>query len=417
MAGNIAEPHVWKKADFARRLCRVLDTARYIVELFGENGINYPKKGDKIQPEKIVGETAHLIFASSALKACDGVEKRLNSLAMLLAPHARNQKTLLNICLHPSFALDYAQPHLCLTAAGYPDEKFDALLCQVADERLLRGHERTPHRALEQEWIKGLGGKWQPQTNGLLGYTAFANEMDLLHTTTNDVYAFTHALLYASGNGTNDLKRLETESINFKAEAMLAKCLDEENYDLAGELVLTWPLLELPWSATAVFALRVLTGVEDEAGLLPSPSIDLDVLDRLAGEEKKEHLYAATYHTVYVMGLVCSAILKQTELPPYRLQSNESLRGATPHLLPFLKGEDCQPHWLAFLHRLDPDEQDALAPFLLQVAILRNVRRKNYNTVYQLLKTGYELCLANNPLMYQASILLERLNLLSIAFQ
>src|SRR3569833_1855631 len=101
--------------------------------------------------------------------------------------------------------------------------------------------------------------------------------VDLLHGTREDLNAFTHALMYATCfNSAPWGINIESFEILDEAEAMLARCLDEQDYDLAGELLLAWPLTGSDWSALATFAFNVLLRVEDEASFLPSPATCLD---------------------------------------------------------------------------------------------------------------------------------------------
>ena len=42
-------------------------------------------------------------------------------------------------------------------------------------------------------------------------------------------------------------------------------------FDLAAELLWTWPMLGLPWSAAAIFCFALLAEVQDSHGFLPGP--------------------------------------------------------------------------------------------------------------------------------------------------
>jgi hypothetical protein len=69
--------------------------------------------------------------------------------------------------------------------------------------------------------------------------------------------------------------------------------------------------------------------------------------------------------------------------------------------------------WISIYHSLREEEQDSLAPFLFQVALLRATRNKEYNRLYQLLTIGDEFGLTNNAIARKAAELLERLQLFS----
>ena len=87
------------------------------------------------------------------------------------------------------------------------------------------------------------------------------------------------------------------KEILLDAEAALSRCLDHQDYDLAGEVLLAWPLTGRSWGAIGAFGFRVLAHVEDQAGFLPSSSTRIDRLNRLHGEDRAKYLLATAYHT------------------------------------------------------------------------------------------------------------------------
>jgi hypothetical protein len=80
--------------------------------------------------------------------------EQLEYVAELLVPHARSERIQLEVCTHPAIAWDYAQAHVLLSRLGYQDPSFDALLVRSLKAQACGGRERTPHRILEQEWIR-----------------------------------------------------------------------------------------------------------------------------------------------------------------------------------------------------------------------------------------------------------------------
>jgi hypothetical protein len=194
-------------------------------------------------------------------------------LAGLLIPHARSERIRIGICRQPSLALDYAQAHACLRRMGYPDAEFDGLLRAAAASQCYGSRERPPHRVLEQRWIAAMCG--------LLGSRRFAaaparesavgRPLDVLFGSREEGYAFTHAVIYLADDCMGSVRLPRTRAELFAdADALLVGCLDDQDYDLAGEVLLTWPLLRGHWTATAAFAFHTLAAVEDEASFLPS---------------------------------------------------------------------------------------------------------------------------------------------------
>lgn len=408
------EKQTWENSDLIRRLCSVLDIAKLTVEHLAAEGFSHPDDSDnKIQPEKIIGETAYLMLSASYLATNTNIKYKLHELAAILIPYARNDKTLVNICLHPALAFDYAYAHICLTKLGYPDHKFEALLAATLTASCHNGHERTPYRMIEQAWIKKIWNKGYKSVDKITSYTLVANPIDLINGTRDDMYAFTHALVYVSDlyNGAAILPRA-TEAILDEADVMLAKCMDEQDYDLTGELLLSWPYVNHCWSATSIFAFNVIADIEDTCGFLPSPTIQNNIPPSVENVNRKKYLYASAYHTIYVMGLLCSAILRYNRNPPKRISKTDMKPGSAEKILPFLINNG-NPHWMPIFGRLSVHEQDAIAPFLFNIAIFRNIRYEEYGKVYEILKTGHKLGITNTALASQTAQFLERINELS----
>jgi hypothetical protein len=400
------------------RVLHALSFAKETLRLLAQQGYDDPDTlQDKIPPEKVIGETAFLLYAAS-LVGNAAIKGKVSEIAQILMPHARSKKILLGICLYPALAIEYAQAHVFLTRIGFPDNRFDKMLDKSIGAQSHFGRERPPHRMLEQEWVKRIwagncesAGK---RISDMIANSALSCPVDLLHGTREDLYAFTHALMYATCFNTFPWKiGNKRELILENAEAMLARCVDDQDYDLAGELLLTWPLTRSAWSPLAVFAFRVLMRVEDEAGFLPSPATRIDTLQKLEGEKKKKYLHATAYHTVYVMGLLCSASLRSGMSSPSNISSKKFIPEIPEKIIEFLTTGNPAPHWLTDFNRLDKAEQGTLAHLLLNIALYRNIQQKQYATVFELVQIAYENKIGSHALVTQAAELLDRLSLLA----
>jgi hypothetical protein len=237
--------------------------------------------------------------------------------------------------------------------------------------------------------------------------------LDALTATPDDVYAFTHTLMYETDLGTRQVELPRPRvGIETEAEAALAWCLDEQDYDLAGEVLLTWPLLGWSWSSSAAFGFRCLTRVEDEAGFLPSPTISLARLRQLDGTDRSRYALAMTYHTVYVMGLLCALTLRSDQPVPAKPTGAPHCRGAAEALLAASATGLDGRHWQSTLEELSPSQRDSIAPLLLTIYLRRAVRRRNLKEVQELLRVAAPHGLLQTPAARQALDLLERTSLL-----
>jgi len=237
--------------------------------------------------------------------------------------------------------------------------------------------------------------------------------MDPLNGSRDDIYGFTHALMYVTDFNIRPrpLPR-ERAAILAEAEVALARRPDEQDYDLAGEVLLAWPLSGRSWSAAASFGFRLLARVEDEAGFLPAPSTRLERLNSLQGSERSAYLLATAYHTVYVTGLLSAVALQPGRTPPAGIPGNVK-SGSARHILQFLKPDDRSAHWRDEFDRLTGGERDALAGLLLKIALRRRTLQRGFGAIHQLLEMAYAVGLADTPAASQAAELLERLSAVS----
>jgi hypothetical protein len=321
---------------------------------------------------------------------------------------------LLGACLQPALALDYAQAHVCLTRLGYQDPGFDALLLQTVNSQAFMGRERTPHRMLEQQWFLEIwddsdtGSGKRPRSMAMKSVLNLP--VDLLSGSREDIYAFTHALMYVTRFNIYP-RRLPRQrgAILAEAEAMLARCLDEQDYDLGGEVLLAWPLTGKSWSAAAAFAFRVLTRVEDIAGFLPTPSTRIERSNKMQPDDRKHYLLATAYHTAYVMGILCATALQPGRTPPLNIPTRGATSGAASLVLQYLGDDGKTTHWQEEIKTLTDLESDAIAGFLLNVAFRRQIAQRDFGNLRKLLEIGNTLNLTNTPASSQAAEMLERL--------
>ncbi|HEX9484141.1 MAG TPA: hypothetical protein VF929_06150 [Gemmatimonadaceae bacterium] len=402
-----------------RRLCHALEIAERAIERLADHGYDDAEDaGKKLRPEKLISETAFLLYAASRVPPERKLTQRIARVCERLLPHVRSERMRLGLCLEPALAWDYAHAHVCLRELGHTDHAFDALLRRSLRAQASTGRERPPHRVLEQEWLAAI---WRGPTRGngnRLSRATLASTlnrpMDLLSGSKEDAYAFTHALMYVANFNRHPGRLPRARHVILaEAEAALGRCLDEEDYDLGGEVLLAWPLTGKDWSPASAFGFAVLARVEDEAGFLPSPSTRIDRLARLEGSERTDYLLATAYHTAYVMGLLCAAALLPGRSLPSMIGAKRNVRGCASAILELMADDEHRPHWCDDLERLGDRGRDAIAGLLLGIALRRKVAQRDFDAVYELLKRGFALGLTDMPVSSQAAELLERLAVLA----
>ena len=367
---------------------------------------------DKLEapPDKVIAETGMFLRAAMAVPhtlAPDVVE-HARGLAARLCVHARQPRVAVGMALNPTLAYDYGAAHLVLSRAGFPDSRFDALLTEVGADPLCRAKERLPHRELEQAWLAWMAGGAAPGLE-LLSATALVRGVNPLTGTRDDLYALTHALLYATDFGNHPLDpALPTEGVLPLVRSLLARTLDEDDFDLAGELLLTWPFLKAPWDASAGLALQVLWDVERRVGILPSLSIDHAEFESLPEGSRSHYLTAVSYHTAFVMGLLCAVLLQHGSFPEAAASGPSTHSQITEGLLAALLAQKKPPQWLTFVMGRPEAERAGYLPFILDVALWRAVRRLDFAGVRELLQHSLEAALEVSPMVTQAAGMLSR---------
>ena len=392
--------------DLVERVFHTLEIAKRVVHMLLDGAPTIDLAALEAPQDKVLAETALLLRAVATIprEVAPGLVDSVRQLAVILRPHASSLRVQAGIALHPSLARDYALAHQCLSAIGYPDATLEYLLQKAIASTNAHGRERLPHRELEQRSIDQMtDSRMHPAS---IASTALAQGVDVLTGSRDDLYALTHAVIHATDLGSREagLPR-SISTVCHEAESILAGTLDDDDFDLAGEVLMLWPMLRAPWSSTALFGVTALCTLEDEVGLLPSLAIDGRSLSAQSGRARSESALAMSYHTAYVMGLLCASLLRwgatldrHSELRrPRLLQTALLALGELPR----------QPQWADQFGRLPINDREGLAPFVLDVALRRAVRCFQFGIVQRLvlaaLDDGVCTCAVT-----QASGLLDR---------
>ena len=393
-----------------KRLGLAFRIARRAIQFLGADGFNGADLPEgNFAAEKPLAETAMLLYVASRERSDPSVREVFDELVQDLIPYARSKRMGWDVLRYPSVCLQLATPHILLDALGSPDSQFDDLLARTEAASASRGHEVVPYRELEIIWLRSLWRKEIPgrELEETACKTALGNPIDLLNGGRDDAYAHTHALMYYTdfGNWRKPLPR-PAEEILGESAAVLARALIIEDYDLAAEALMAWPLTSSVWSSAAAFGFRVVASLEDKVGFLPAgPSASKRLLE-LAGDEKTKYALASSYHTAYVMGMLCAVSLKPGMASPFEI--------AGPRFpVTLIEGLQAFPktgaHWEQVFESLSPNEQAALGPFLLDVAMIQSNRKGEFARMASLLDTASQNGMADTTLCAQSAELLSRM--------
>lgn len=403
--------------DLLKRADRSLDFAEAAISLVQTDDPGIDLRACEAPPDKIIAETAMLLRAVSAIPPAigGGVTLRAKDLIQRLLPYARHRRIEVSIALFPALTLDYAAAHLVLSQAGYPNEDFDGTVAIALKSSVATARERLPHRELEQMWLASFLGQRQ-QSKDILSRTNLLQGVDAITGSRDDIYAFTHSLMYATDFGNiSPASDWPVDKMLSLAESLLIAVLDDDDFDIAGELLLTWPFLGIGLNKSATLAFAMLSHIEDEVGVLPSLALDRNEYERQSGASKKHYVVATSYHTAYVMGLLCSTLLrcKQAQQTQTGDQADDQVdvdrETVSRAILDELVSTPTLPQWLRYFCKLPEKSHSVHVSFLLQAALRRAVRRTDFAQARDLLRSAYEMNLSSSAICLQAAEMMNRL--------
>lgn len=267
---------------------------------------------------KFAMETGLLLYATSGCAGLpDSTRKIAKSIAAELAPVARSDEIVRRALYTPSLAAELAAAHACLAQVGLPDDSFQRRISVLVAADGTRSYERLPWKELELSWIhRMLGAAPVANVAAAIPLTLFARGLDVLSGTREELCCFTHAVIYLSDLG-RSVPQLPgaAPDIIAEADAALARCMADLDFDLAAELLLTWPYLRANWSPIARAALNDMISMVEASGILPSATFVPYEWAKLPPAGRKRYFLRESYHTAYVWGFLMLATLQPWAAP------------------------------------------------------------------------------------------------------
>jgi len=408
----------WRRDDLVQRLhralalaSRTLDAAQARDERATDDAL--PASVRPLVLAKVVAEAGILLRCAARASAEDGaLAKAVDALASQLASLARGEPVLVRLCCEPACAIEHATAHLYLADIGYRDDAFGRFLQEILDGERAGGAERLPNHVLEHHWLEQIrsgAAATQPIDAALLAATCVGAPLDVLGASTLDLYAFTHVILYATDMGRRGAPwPRPVDEIAAEAEAALGAALDADNFDLAAELLWTWPMLGLPWSPAANFAFQVLAAAQDVHGFLPGPQYA-----DLAPAQRDDGVLRTSYHANIVLGILCAVALLPGRAPAQAIPVAPLDAPPVDGLLRLLAPSSRSPRWLAMQAALEPSRRAALAPLMLGIVLRRAAAAHDIERVRSGLQAALEGDWADGPVVGQALALLRRVTALA----
>jgi hypothetical protein len=294
----------------------------------------------------------------------------------------------------------YALAHFALVELGIPDEAFDRVARLALASSVRNANERVPYRMLDAAWTRHLAFGAAELDHPAIDLSPLGAGVDLLEASTNDAYAFTHALPYATDFGRLPLpERLDRGALLGVAEAIAVKALDEDDLDLLAEVLMAPAILRLAWTPTLSFAWAVLDRVWTEFGFVPGPGLPPPGDDETRVQRVRRVL-GTMYHTTFAAGLCCATLAACEAVPPATVDEPPGRRAA-----PAGRGTAWRINWDASSERV----RESLDFLRLGFSMRRALDAFDFVGIRELLRDAAALDLLEHPLFFQALELLERI--------
>lgn len=350
---------------------------------------------------KAGGELAMLLrLAKRALPAGEDA-REIHELARDLAPHARAPHVYRSLLMRPSRGTMYALAHFCLVELNVPDEKLDRLARLALRSSVSGANERVPYRMLDAAWTRHIAFDEAELNHPAILLSPLGAGVDLLEASTEDAYAFTHALPYATDFGRIPLpENLDRHNLLGIAEAVAVKALDEDDLDLLAEVLMAPAILRLEWTPTLSFAWHVLEQVWNEFGFVPGPGLPPPASNETRTQTVRRVL-GTTYHTSFAAGLCCATLVACDTAPPDMKVGPAGGIQAPPG-----KGAMWKIAW----NRSSRQAQEDLSFLVLAFSLRRAIDDMDLVRIREVLRSSAQLSLLEHPLFTQALELLERVS-------
>ncbi|MDQ2836795.1 MAG: hypothetical protein M3Y42_04355 [Actinomycetota bacterium] len=385
---------------------RLLDSALDITELLLDHVVQPALDNDESADfTKEISEIAmllRLIERASDDPRCAG---RVDALAGRIAPIAHGRRIREQVVGRPSRAIPLLLAHACLHKLGYGDAGFHELALSAVHASAAQAEERVPYRLLDSGWIRHMLLGDSELAQPALEVSPIARGVDLLATTIDDAYAFSHALPYATDFGRLALPEwADNDWLSEIADALILKALDEDDLDLLGELLMAPALLRRDWSACAWFGWQLLIQTWQQYGFVPGPGLP-PAAPAETGTQASRRVLGTVYHTTLVGGLLVASVTSYGHWPPALPPAGHPGVHGAPRVTGTVRA--WQRHW----QQLPPEWQSSLAAVPAGIALHRALSGTDVVAITDCLR-GPWLDLLPSVLVGQSVEFLNRLAIL-----
>lgn len=386
--------------------------------------------GPPLVAGKVLGEAALLLRSSHHLTTIPLVARAWDRLAAATVAAHDPTGLVATLCMDPGAAWDRAFTHLHLRALGLVGTELDPLLTSALSDPGAQGQDMLASMRLERRWLTELWdtsppvartpclppprrsapsrASWVPWPE--LSASPLGRGVDVLGVSTTDLYLLTHAAMYASDVGQRRVRAAITAA---DADAALAIALDDDNLDLACEVLWLWPMLGLPVTPTAAFGMALVEAARSRHGLVPGPDHDPIARARLSAPDQRRHDVRTSSHATLVHGMLCAALLRHPVDAAWGSawsRSDPSLgdRGGSGHSASERVEAGRLRRWEVAHDQVDGHTRSGLAGLELTVAVRRAAAGRDLAAMHDVVERAVQARHCDLPAVAQAVGVLQR---------
>lgn len=129
----------------------------------------------------------------------------------------------------------------------------------------------------------------------------------------DEIYALTHVLFYLTDFGAHPcgLDVARQRGVVNLVLTLLVACLDRDDFDLVGELLLCAEVLGEGKNWLVGYAWRAMAEAQRSDGAVPSPVHDATIVPRVHGEKRRAYVFGTCYHSTMVAAMAASEAVRR----------------------------------------------------------------------------------------------------------
>lgn len=253
--------------------------------------------------DKLYHETALLLLICERARQLNINSAPSVHLAKLFSDYCAENPNIEMICMHPQTAPGVALVPLVTSVIFAQSSDYTRLIRTIIESGAHGDSERLPFRELERRWVQGLYGQ-ENSIADVVDHTLVSKLRDPNGLTRSDVYAITHAIMFATDFGQKPLVYIDVAEITHIIDFLAMKSIIDDDLDILGELLICGSCIRQPPTRVRRIGIQLIRDVWSRHGLVPGPTFNPKKYKNLDTMRQEIYSILECYHTTYVAGIM-----------------------------------------------------------------------------------------------------------------